>query len=202
MTVQEAIEKIAELINFSAKSLITAMKYVYYISYEDFYSINIKDIFKISLNNVADYSVFEHIGLRLENDKIQELNTDEFRMLEGIIRYSFAVRIPFIKRLTERNPLRDNNLHDIYDYLTECGLYNPDEIIELDYKTASWMVKTKKPEPIYDVEWFRRWVYTYGGDLTILNNRNLFLMGCVDALLPLYYSSIQDKITEIIGGIN
>ncbi len=202
MTITEAETKIANVIIDASKTLLTAIKYIYYVSFEDFYTINIKDVCKIALIDVTNYEIFNHIGLRLENEKIRELNTEEFLSLESIIRYSFAVRLPFIRRLGERNPLRDSNINNIYGRLQQIGIYNPDDIVDLDYKTSLWMMKTKRQEPIYDVEWFRRWVYTYGGDLAAINNRNLFLMGCIDALLPLCYSAIQDKIAEIIDRIN
>ena len=72
--------------------------------------------------------------------------------------------------------------------------------MSLSFKSSAWLAKTKKPEPQYDTEWFRSWVYTYGHELAAINNRNMFLLGCADALFPLYYSSLKERLVNELNG--
>ena len=65
----------------------------------------------------------------------------------------------------------------------------------------SWLVRTKKAEPAFDTEWFRRWIYTYGHELAAINNRNMFVLGCVEALFPLYYASLSDLLVNEMNRI-
>ena len=111
-----------------------------------------------------------------------------------IIRYSFAIRVPFARRESPDSYIRDTQIKQIYDILEEYGFANPDGIVVESFKSVSWLAKTKKPEPAFDTEWFRSWIYTYGREIAAINNRNMFLLGCADALFPLYYSALKERL--------
>ena len=124
------------------------------------------------------------------------MSTLHFREVLEVIRFSFAIRLPFIRRYAESTTLKDNQIKQIYDTLEQYGFSNPDGIVEESFKSMAWLVKTKKAEPPFETEWFRRWIYTYGHELAAINNRNMFMLGCVEALFPLYYASLQDYLVK------
>lgn len=189
---EEILKGIADIVDRTAQSLFNAIKYCYMITDEDFYNINVKDIFKVGLGNVTDYNCFQNLGLTLDNSKIGEMASATYNEVLGVIRYSLAVRLPFIKKYATESQIKDGQVRQIYDYLEELGFSNPDGIVEHTYKSMSLLVKTRKAEPAFDTEWFRAWIYTYGKDLAAINNRNMFVLGCADALFPLYYASLQE----------
>jgi len=201
LTADESIKVLAEKIDLAANSLFNAIKYCYLISESDFYNINVKDIFKIGLNSITNPDCFSYLGLELTNENIGEMSTNGFREVLEVIRFSFAIRLPFIRRSAENTTLKDVHLKQIYDILEQYGFSNPDGIVEESFKSMAWLVKTKKPEPPFETEWFRRWIYTYGKELAAINNKNMFMLGCVEALFPLYYASLHDYLAKEMNKI-
>ncbi|MCM1334079.1 MAG: hypothetical protein NC084_08105 [Bacteroides sp.] len=194
MATDEMLQRIAEEIDSASRSLFNAIRYCYQIGDEDFYNINVKDVFKIGLNKITDYDCFKNLGLTLEEDSLGEMGGEGFSEVLSVIRYSFAVRLPFMRRYAEATTIKDNQLKQIYDTLEGFGFANPDGIVEDSYKSMVWLVRTKKNEPAFETEWYRRWIYTYGHDLAAINNKNMLMLGCVEALFPLYYASLQDLV--------
>ena len=201
MANEEALRKIADLIDLASESLFNAVRYCYLVADNDFYNVNVKDIFKMGLNNLTKPDCFKNLGLNLDESKIGEMGTEHFREVLSILRYSFAIRLPFIKRYADSSTLKDGHVKQIYDILESYGFLNPDGIVEESFKSMSWLVRTKKNEPQFETEWFRRWIYTYGHDLAAINNRNMFVLGCVEALFPLYYASLQELIVNEMNKI-
>lgn len=199
MAGDEGLRKLADIIDSASESLFNAVRYCYLVADTDFYNINVKDIFKIGLNNITNPDCFKNLGITLEESRIGEMGTEHFREVLDIIRYSFAIRLPFIKRYAAESTLKDGHVKQIYDILESYGFQNPDGIVEESFKSMSWLVKTKKNEPQFETEWFRRWIYTYGHELAAINNRNMFILGCVEALFPLYYASLQET---LVGEMN
>ncbi len=190
------VQKIADIIDNASESLFEAIRYCYMIADEDFYNISVKDIFKIGLVDITNPDCFRHLGLELDPAKIGEMGENKFREVLEIIRYCFAVRLPFAKRDAPESDIRESQIKQVYDVLADYGFSNPDGIVVESYKSTSWLAKTKKPEPQFDTEWFRSWIYTYGHDLAAINNRNMFVLGCADALFPLYYSSLKERLVR------
>ena len=190
------LNEIADMIDNGATALFNAIKYCYRISADDFYNINVKDIFKVGLSNVTDYDAFKHLGITLDKGKLGEMGTDSFNDVLSVIRFCFAIRLPFMRRYAVESQLKDNQLHRIYGILEDYGFANPDGIVEDSFKSMAWLVKTKKNEPPFDTEWFRCWIYTYGHELAAINNRNMFVLGCADALFPLYYAALQELLVK------
>ncbi len=192
MAVDESLRRIASIVDMASESLFNAVRYCYLVAENDFYNINVKDIFRIGLNDITDPECFRNLGIILEDSHIGEMGTEHFREVLDVLRYSFAIRLPFIRKYAENSTLKDGHIKQIYDMLESYGFHNPDGIVEDSFKSMSWLVRTKKTEPAFDTEWFRRWIYTYGHELAAINNRNMFVLGCVEALFPLYYASLQE----------
>ncbi len=196
MQSDESLNNIADIIDLASESLFNAIRYCYFVADGDFYNINVKDVFKIGLNSITKPECFKNLGIEIDESKMGEMGTPHFREILDIIRYSFAIRLPFIKRYAEKTTLKDAQVKQIYDILESYGFHNPDGIVEESFKSMAWLVKTKKNEPAFETEWFRRWIYTYGHDLAAINNRNMFVLGCVEALFPLYYASLQELLVK------
>ena len=125
-------------------ALFNAIKYCYCISGDDFYNINVKDIFKVGLSNVTDYDAFKHLGISLDKAKLGEMGLESFNEVLSIIRYSFAIRLPFMRKIATESQIKDNQLNRIYSILEDYGFANPDGIVEESLKSMTWLVKTKK----------------------------------------------------------
>lgn len=200
MNDEDIVQRLVDIIDSASESLFLALKYCYLVADEDFYNINIKDVFRIGLNDITNPDCFRNLGLSLERGNIGEMANDSFGDVLEIIRYSFAVRLPFARRDAAESTVKDNQIKLVYEMLGDYGYSNPENIVSLSFKSSVWLAKTKKPEPQYDTEWFRSWVYTYGHDIAAINNRNMFLLGCADALFPLYYSSLKERLVDELNG--
>lgn len=200
MNGDDIVQRIVDVTDGAADSLFRALKYCYLVSDGDFYNINVKDIFRIGLNDITNPDCFRCLGLSLERGNIGEMAGENFAQVLEIIRYSFAVRLPFARRDATETMVRENQIKLAYEMLGDYGYANPEGIVELTFKASSWLSKTKKPEPQYDTEWFRSWIYTYGVELSAINNRNMFLLGCADALFPLYYSALKERLVKELNG--
>ena len=196
MAGDEALRHIAATVDLASKSLFNAVRYCYLVAESDFYNINVKDIFRIGLSDITNPDCFKNLGITLDNSRIGEMGTEHYREVLSVLRYSFAIRLPFIRKYAENSTLKEGHIKHIYDILESYGFYNPDGIVEDSFKSMAWMVRTKKNEPAFDTEWFRRWIYTYGHELAAINNRNMFVLGCVEALFPLYYASLQELLVS------
>ncbi len=192
MAADETLRRIAIIVDLASKSLFNAVQYCYLVAENDFYNINVKDIFRIGLNDITNPDCFRNLGIVLDEKHIGEMGTEHYREVLDVLRYSFAIRLPFIRKYAENSTLKEGHIKHIYDILESYGFHNPDGIVEESFKSMAWLVRTKKSEPAFDTEWFRRWIYTYGHELAAINNRNMFVLGCVEALFPLYYASLQE----------
>ena len=174
----ESLPIIAGIITNTARSMTTVMQYIYTVSDSDFYNINIKDVFRIALMDVTDTSRLENLGIRIktpENDAMFE--TAEFGRVQHLIMYSLAARLPLISRQIEDFPLSDK---------------------QLSYEGNFKVRKQKNPLPSYSSDWFRRYVYTYMPKFGEINNRNLYFLGCVEAMFPLYYSAMTAQLKKVM----
>ncbi|MCL2636736.1 MAG: hypothetical protein FWD48_00045 [Oscillospiraceae bacterium] len=189
---------LTEIIENTAQSLFNTMKYIYVISESDFYNINCKDIFKVALSDVTNPDILDNLGILINDSKIGEMASDEFKRVKSMIHYMFILRLPFLRRSMEFCPLKETHIKDLYALAVKRGAENYGEIIEEDLKTMLKIARNRQPEPAFDGEWFRRWIYTRGKELSIINNRNMFLLGCMDAMFPLYYSALTEKLTTLL----
>lgn len=201
---QAQLLSMASVVNAASESIYEALKYIYSVAYEDFYDINVKDIFKISLNNITDPGVLNNLGYKIYPERIGDLRNSEFAVVKKIIAYAFAVRLPFIKRyLPPKNTVfTDNDIKDLFQAVCDAGAQNVDGIVPMDFRSNMRTAKLKDAEePVFDTEWFKTWVYTYGKEFSVINNRNMFFLGCADALFPLYWSAVTDRLLAMIKNL-
>ena len=198
---QAQLLSMASVVNAASESIYEAMKYIYSVAYEDFYDINVKDIFKIALSNITDPGVLNNLGYKIYPERIGDLRNSEFAVVKKIIAYSFAVRLPFIKRYLPSKSVifADNEIRDLFQAICDSGAQNVDGIVPMDFRANMRTAKLRDiEEPVFDTEWFKTWVYTYGKEFSVINNKNMFFLGCTDALFPLYWSAVTDRLLAMI----
>lgn len=198
---QAQINSMTTAVNAAADSIYEALKYIYYIASEDFYKINVKDIFKIALSDVTDSRILENLGFKLYPEKIGDLKDPYFEEVKRLISYAFAVRLPFLKKNVRPNPnFSDADLREAFRTICNSGASNIDNIVTSDFKTNLKTVTKYKEqdEPVFDTEWFKTWVYARGKEFAVINNKNMYFLGCADALFALYWAALSDKLIDII----
>ena len=63
------------------------------------------------------------------------------------------------------------------------------------------MVKTGRPVPAYDAEWFKSYIYSYVPALTAITNKNMFLLGSCDILFTLFYSGLEEELKRLLESL-
>lgn len=201
---QAQLLSMASVVNAASESIYEALKYIYSVAYEDFYDINVKDIFKISLSNITDPGVLNNLGYKIYPERIGDLRNSEFAVVKKIIAYAFAVRIPFLKRYLppKSTAFTDNDIRDLFQAICDSGAQNVDGIVPMDFRANMRSAKMRDvEEPVFDTEWFKTWVYTYGKEFSVINNKNMFFLGCADALFPLFWSAVTDRLLSMINNL-
>ena len=198
-----AFTMISDTIVKAGVSLFNAVKYIFMIADKDFYNINIKDIFKISLKNITDTTSLFNTGIKLDKERCKEMNSPEYERVLSLMVYSFAVRLPELRSVKTRGgTLNDKQIKAIYDMVISKGAGNYENIIADDFEEVRRMVKQGRPVPTYDAEWFKGYIYTYVPELAAINNKNLFLLGSCDILFTLFYSSLEEELERLLESLS
>lgn len=192
-----AFTTISETVVKAGVSLFNAMKYIYMVSDKDFYNINIRDIFRIALNDITDTACLYNTGIKLDKERCAAMNTPEYERVLPLMVYSFAVRLPALRYVkTSGGVLSDKQIKTIYDMVISKGAGNFENVIPDDFEDIRRMVKAGKPVPAYDAEWYKGYIYAYVPGLAAVNNRNVFLLGSADILFTLFYSSLEEELAN------
>ncbi len=198
-----AFTLVSELVVKAGVSLFNAVKYIYMIADKDFYNINIKDIFKIALNNISDTAALYNTGIKLDKDRCTEMNTPEYERVLSLMVYSFAVRLPELKNVkTVGGYLNDRQIKTIYDMVIAKGAGNFGNTITLDYEEVRKLVKAGKPVPTYDAEWYKGYIYSYCPALSAITNKNLLLLGSADILFTLFHSCLEEELVRVLNALS
>ena len=197
-----AFTMLSETVVKAGVSLFNAVKYIYMIADKDFYNINVKDIFKISLRNITDTTCLYNTGIKLDKERCREMNSPEYERVLSLMVYSFAVRLPELKNVKINNQsLNDKHIKAIFDMVVAKGAGNYDNVIVDDFEEIRRMVKTGRPVPAYDAEWFKSYIYSYVPALTAITNKNMFLLGSCDILFTLFYSDLEEELKRLLESL-
>lgn len=197
-----AFTMLSETVVKAGVSLFNAVKYIYMIADKDFYNINVKDIFKISLRNITDTTCLYNTGIKLDKERCREMNSPEYERVLSLMVYSFAVRLPELKNVKINNQtLNDKQIKTIFDMVVAKGAGNYDNVIVDDFEEIRRMVRTGRPVPAYDAEWFKSYIYSYVPALTAITNKNMFLLGSCDILFTLFYSSLEEELKRLLESL-
>ena len=194
-----ALTGISETIVKCGVSLYNAVKYIYSLAAEDFYNCSIKDALKVVLNNITDCDSLQALGLRINNNKCGEMNSEEYNQILSLIVFSFAVRIPALKLVKNGDDtMTEDQIHTIYEMVLSKGAENYNEIIKESYLETKYLVKKGKPIPPYSAEWYKTYIYRNIPELSAITNKNMFLIGFVDILFTMFYSCMEEELKNVI----
>jgi len=200
-----AINGLADTIVKGGVCLYNSVKYVYSLAEKDFYNIDVKDVFKVILNNVTDSDSLAAFGLRIDGGTCREMQSEEYNRVLPLIVYSLAVRIPTLKnvRVDDRN-MTDDQIYRLYTTVIQKGAENYHDIIPETFLEAKYMVRKGKAMPPFTAEWFKSYICNHVPALSDISNKNIFLLGAVDMLFAMFYScfegELRSKLTEYISG--
>lgn len=198
-----AVSIISDVIVKSGVSLYNSIKYIYSLAEDDFYNCNIKDVLKVILNNLTNIDSLQELGLRINADKCNEMNSPEYNNALSLIVYSFAIRIPVLKNLLINNQaLTDDQLKAIYDNVVSKGARNYLDTIPESYDEIKKLVKTKKAVPPYNADWYKAFIFTRIPELSEIKNKNIFLLGAVDILFTMFYACLEEELENTINRID
>ncbi|MGN0665572.1 MAG: hypothetical protein ACI4KF_03495 [Huintestinicola sp.] len=198
---QNAVSGLADTIVKGGICLFNAIKYIYSIAEGDFYNVDIRDAFKIVLNNVSDTDSLTALGLRIDGSTCPEMMNEEYNHVLPLIVYSLAVRIPALKALKgPSGPMSDDQLYKVYNAVMAKGAENYRDSITESYMEMKYLIRKGRKLPPYNADWYKTYIYTNVPELASITNKNMFLLGFADVLFAMFYSCLEeilfDKIRE------
>ena len=194
-----AINGLADTILKGGVSLYNATKYVYSIAEKDFYNVNIKDAFKVVLNNITDSDCLKALGLRIDSSTCAEMQNDEYNRVLPMMVYALAVRIPTLKNVKNgKDCMTDDQLYRLYTAVMEKGGENYRDIISETFLETKYLVRKAKPLPPFTADWYKTYIFTYVPSLAEITNKNMFLIGFADVLFAMFYSCIEEELKNKI----
>lgn len=194
-----ALNGLADTIIKGGVSLYNAVKYIYSIAEKDFYNVNIKDAFKVVLNNITDIDSLQALGLRIDDATCREMQNDEYNRVLPMIVYSLAVRIPTLKSVhNEDDTMSDEQLYRLYTMVMDKGAENYRDMISETFLETKYLVRKGKKLPPFTAEWFKTYIYTNVSSLAEITNKNMFLLGFADVLFAMFYSCLEEELKNKI----
>ncbi len=191
-----ALNGLADTVIKGGVSLYNAIKYIYAIAEEDFYRINIKDAFKVVLNNVTDGESLKALGLRIDGECCAQMQSKEYNRVLPLILYSMAVRLPALRNIRNGDDrMTDDQIQKVYNIVTAKGAENYDELISEGFTEFKYLVHKGKPLPPYTAEWYKTYIYTNVPSLAELTNKNMFLLGFCDVLFAMFYACLEEELS-------
>lgn len=192
-----AVSGLADYIIRSGVCLYNSVKYIYSLAEKEFYNVNIKDVFKVMLNNLPETDPIKALGLRIDDYTCKEMQSDEYNKVLPLMVYSLAVRIPVLKNVKAGEDfMSDDQLYRLYTAVIEKGAENYKDIITETFLETKYLVRKGKKLPPYTADWYKSYIYSNVPPLAEITNKNMFLMGSVDVLFAMFYSCMQDGLSE------
>lgn len=194
---REAVTELAELVLDAAANLHKATKYIYSLSKNNFYNCNVKDAFKIVLNNIFDASALRTLGLSMNDSECEEMSSAEYRGVFSLMVYSFAVRLPLLRNLeVQGKSMTEQQLRAVYDVIISKGVVNHGDVVPESFEGIRQDVKKGREAPAYNADWYKVYLHAKVPALADITNRNLFLFGMVDVLFPMFYLRLEQELGQ------
>lgn len=196
-----AVNELAHIIVKGSAELFNSVKYIYSIADSSFYSVDIRDAFRMIFEGGAD--MLPSLGLSADKSVCAEMASDEYNKVLVLMAYSFAVRIPVLRGLRGASgPLTDSQLDKIYGAVMAMGAENYRNSVPESYEDMKALAKKGKELPPYSADWFKIYVLKNVPQLAELTNKNVFLFGFADLLFPLYWPHIEEKLFERLKALS
>lgn len=197
---QAATEEIAELVLDAAANLYKSTKYIYSISKDDFYNCNIKDAFRIILNNMLHSDALQALHLSTDKTSCAEMSGKEYGKIYSLLVFSFAIRLPALRRIdVHGDSMTDSQIQSVYDFIMSKGVVNYDDIVVGSFAENKTRVRKNQPVPPYNSDWYKAFVYTHIPALSEISNRNLFLFGAIDVLFVMFYMRLEEELHLLLS---
>lgn len=191
-----AIISIADYISAAASGLFKTTKYLYVLGSDKFYQCDIKDVFRVVLNNLREPERLEAFHLTNTGPYCAAMETPAYAAVADLILYSFAARIPVLTK--PDCGLSDEQALAVYDTVMLGHAVNPGGFVQDSFEDIRRRVKKRRPLPPYKTDWFRTYLYSRCPALAELSNRNVFLMGTAEPLFSMFYLQLEAELKAYI----
>jgi hypothetical protein len=192
---KRAVATLSELIFEAGESLFSATKYLYALSGESYYSCDVKDVFKVILNNVRSADSLSAFPIHVDDSSCTVLNTAEYKLAFRLMVFSFAVRLPaFCNVKVEGERMSDAQISAVYNSILKQGISDPSHIITEKFQDIRTAVRKGSAIPPYNAEWFRAYLYGAIPEFAQISNRNFFFFGAVDVLFYLFSLCLEKEV--------
>lgn len=190
-----ALNGLADVIIKGGVCLYNSIKYIYSLAEKDFYNINIKDTFKVILNNINDADSLMALGLRIDDYTCREMQNQEYNRVLPLIVFCLAVRIPTLKNVRcDDQSMSDDQLYRLYNIVIEKGAENINDMISETFLETKYLVRKGKKIPPFTADWYKTYIYNKVPSLAEITNKNMFLLGFVDVLFAMFYSCFEEEL--------
>lgn len=196
----EITRQLSDMVLKAGANLFKATKYLYALTDENYYHCDIKDFFKVILNNIFNTDTLSAFQISFDGDADSPLNSREYFNVFRLMIYSFAVRLPVLCRLNAGGRLLNvKQIDAIYNAVMEKGISDCGIEIAERYEDIMASVRKGKSVTPYNTEWFRTYIYSSVPELASISNRNFYFMGAVDVLIPLYYICLEKEFENLLN---
>jgi hypothetical protein len=190
-----AVDGISDFILRGGVAMYNALKYVYALAERDYYNVNIKDVFKIILNNVTEPDALRVLGLRSEGPDVQEMESDSYRQLLPLMVFSLAVRTPTLKNaVIGEKVMTDDQIYKVYSAVIAKGAENIGDIIPETFLEIKYLVRKGKPLPPFTADWYKNYLFSSVPAIAAITNKNIFLLGVSDIFFSMFYACYEEAL--------
>lgn len=199
---QAAMTQLTDMIFKAGANLFKATKYLYALTTENYYNCDIKDFFKVILNNIFNADVMRAFHINIDEAGCPALNTREYFDVFRLIIYSFAVRLPALCQVqVAGDRMSAKQIASVYEAVMEKGVVNYGDAITESFSDIASAVKKGKAIPPYSSEWFRLYIFTMIPELAEITNQNFFFVGAAEMLFSLYYLCLEKEFEKCINAL-
>lgn len=192
-----AINGLADYIVKSGVCLYNSVKYIYSLAENEFYNVDIRDILKIIINNFPETDGIRSLGLRIDDYTCRQMQSEEYNKVLPLMVYSLAVRIPVLKNVRNGDDvMTDDQLYRLYNAVLDKGAENYREIITESFLETKYLVRKGKKLPPFTADWFKSYILSSVPALSVITNKNMFLLGFADTLFAVFYTCMEDGLSE------
>jgi hypothetical protein len=190
-----AVSGLADFILRGGVTMYNALKYIYAMAERDYYNVNIKDVFKIVLNNVTDADALKTLGLRNVGPEVAEMEAESYRRLLPAMVFALAVRAPTLKKFdADGKTMTDDQIYKVYSAVCAKGAANTDDIISESFLEIKYMVRKGKRLPPFTADWYKNYIFREVPELAAITNKNIFLLGVSDIFFSMYYACFEEAL--------
>ncbi|MDR0991609.1 MAG: hypothetical protein LBL87_01750 [Ruminococcus sp.] len=199
-----AVEGLADFTVKGGITMFNALKYIYSLTERDFYNINVKDVFRVILNNIESADSLRALGLKMTPESTEAMKSDAYNAVLPVMVYALAVRLPVLKNAAaEKDAPTDDQIYRIYQAVIKKGGENTGNIVTETFLESKYLIRKGKKLPAFTADWYKSYIFSQVPALSDINNRNIFLWGIADIFFSMYYACFEealfDKLNDYIA---